>query len=258
MTSTSDRRERAARSGPGDRWFTTCIALVALALACFAFLPSLIEPSGRNVPLPMTPLVAVHTFVAAAWLTLFLVQTTLVATRRVALHRRLGLLGAMLGLTFVATSYFTVVEQARRGFDLSGDLLPLPLPADADVLGPTVGALFLVATFCILFGAALLYRSRPPVHKRLMLFAVIGGLTNTPLTHMIGHWQIPFDWGVLILVGGLIFLIALVGVHDRISEGRIHPVTCWVGSLVFVSQFVFFLVIMPSPAWQQFSMWLIR
>src|SRR5262245_3330595 len=46
--------------------------------------------SGR----PFTPLVGVHAALFTGWVTLFIVQTTLVARRRVKAHQRLGVAGA--------------------------------------------------------------------------------------------------------------------------------------------------------------------
>jgi hypothetical protein len=48
---------------------------------------------------------------------LFLTQATLIATARIAIHRRLGIIGGMLAGVFVVLGCFTVVEQARCGFD---------------------------------------------------------------------------------------------------------------------------------------------
>ena len=107
-----------------DRWFYISMALLMILLNVVAFGPSIIDPSGRNVPLPLTPLVTVHAIVAAAWLLVFLAQATLVATGRTTIHRCLGIVGAVLTAVFVVVGYFTLIEEARRGFDLSGDILP--------------------------------------------------------------------------------------------------------------------------------------
>jgi hypothetical protein len=56
----------------------------------------------------------------------------------------------------------------RRGFDLSGDLR-----IDHDPPYETVFALRNLLIFSVLVIAALAYRHRPEIHKRLMLFANI-------------------------------------------------------------------------------------
>ena len=73
-----------------DRWFYIGVALLMIVFNVAAFAPSIIDPSRRNAPLPLTPLVTAHAVVSAAWLVLFLTQATLVATRHIAAHRRVG------------------------------------------------------------------------------------------------------------------------------------------------------------------------
>jgi uncharacterized membrane protein YozB (DUF420 family) len=163
------------------------MALLMILFSAVAFGPSLIQPSSRNVPLPLTPLVTAHAIVSVGWLVLFLTQATLVATGRTDVHRRVGIVGAVLTMMFVVVGYFTLIEEARRGFDLSGDIIRRP--PGSGVSNPAVMALLWnFLTFRILAGAGLCYRHRPAVHKRLMLLAMLGGLTNTPVAHVVGHW----------------------------------------------------------------------
>ena len=75
------------------RFFTAmAVGILVLALAGFArtyFLrPVLAEPAPA---LPaLTPLIHLHSLLFTAWVVLFLVQVRLVAAKRIALHRRLG------------------------------------------------------------------------------------------------------------------------------------------------------------------------
>jgi hypothetical protein len=95
------------------RWFYINAELLMILLNVVAFAPGIIDLSRRNLPLPLTPLVTAHAILGAAWLVLFVAQVTLVATRRVALHRRAGIAGALVALAFVGVGSFTVIEQAR-------------------------------------------------------------------------------------------------------------------------------------------------
>lgn len=68
----------------------------------------------------------------------------------------------------VVVAPVAAIEEARRGFDLSGDILrrtPGPeVPNPALILG----LLWNLLTFGILAGVGLCYRQRPAVHKRLL------------------------------------------------------------------------------------------
>src|SRR5689334_8011847 len=79
-----------------ERWILLSVPLGMMVLFAVAFAPSFIDTSRRNTPLPLTALVAIHGLLGVGWLFLFLPQATLVATRRVAVHRRLGVFGAVL------------------------------------------------------------------------------------------------------------------------------------------------------------------
>jgi hypothetical protein len=132
-----------------SRWFYISIALLMILLNVVAFGPSIIDSSSRNVPLPFTPLVTAHVVVSVAWLLLFLTQATLVATARASLHRRLGAFGGVLMAAFVATGSYTIIAEARRGFDLSGDISRLPPQPGADTLAAEVSLLFFLLTFAV-------------------------------------------------------------------------------------------------------------
>ena len=157
-----------------DRWFYISVALLMIVFNVVAFAPSIIDPSRRNAPLPLTPLVTAHAIVSAAWLVLFLTQATLVATRYVSAHRRIGMFGVALTVLFILVGSFSVIGQARRGFDLSGDIDRLSQTPGVSRVAGTVGLLFLFLNFAIVVGAGLCYRHRPSVHKRLMLLALLG------------------------------------------------------------------------------------
>ena len=241
-----------------DHWFYIGVALMMILLNILAFAPSVIDPSRRNAPLSLTPLLLMHIVVSGGWLLLFLTQATLVATSRVATHRRVGLVGALLSGLVVVLGLLVVMEQARRGFDLSGDLGRLPLPSGVDVLSASVALLYFPVQFGILVGAALWFRNRPAVHKRLMLFTVLGGLTPTPVAHIIGHWIEPQPWVGFLFPLSNLFFVSLIAVHDRVTEGRVHPVTLWLGILVVVMERVVTLGVQRTEAWSSFARWLVQ
>jgi hypothetical protein len=249
---------RVEKSVQVDRWFFIVVAIAMILFNVFAFAPSLIDQSRRNVPLPLPLVVTLHAAVAAAWLVLFLTQATLAATSRIAVHRRLGVVGAVLSVAFVVLGYFTVIDGARRGFDLSGDIgRAAPPGATGDPLAVT-SLLLVFVQFAVLIGVALWYRDRPPVHRRLMLLALLGTLTATPVAHALGYWIGPRPIvGLISLVLGLFFL-SLSALHDKIAEGRIHPVSIWVPILLTVSGVLFNFAVLPTAWWRQFAERLIQ
>ena len=144
-------------------------------------------PSTRTVPLPLTPVVVLYATVSVAWLVLFVTQTALVASDRRGLHRRLGVVGAVLAAAFVVVGWVAAVEEARRGFDLSGDLVPRGTTVDPAASLVPLNAFVL---FALLVGLAIWLRRRAEVHKRLMVFAMVGPVAGAPIAHVVGHWPV--------------------------------------------------------------------
>jgi hypothetical protein len=240
------------------RWFCVGVALMMILLNIVAFAPALIDPSRRNAPLPLTPLLLLHAIVSGCWLLLFVAQTTLVATSRVATHRRVGVIGGVLSIVVVVLSVLVVIAQAKRGFDLSGDIGRLPLPTGVDVPSANVALLYFPLQFAILVGAALWYRRRPAIHRRLMLFAVLGGLTPTPVAHIMGHWIGPQPWADFLFPLSVLSFASLVAVHDWIIEGRVHAMTLWIGFALIVMERVLTLVVQRTETWRSFATWLVQ
>jgi threonine/homoserine/homoserine lactone efflux protein len=242
-----------------ERWFFISVAVGGMVLFVVAFAPSFIDPSRRNTPLPLTALVATHGLLGLGWLSLFLTQATLVATGRVAVHRRVGVFGAVLAAAFVLVGALTQIEQARRGFDLSGDLERATVSrTEPRAQIANIAPLIFFIVFAVLVTAALLNRHRPAVHKRLMLLAMLGGLTVTPVVHLLGHWPSLKPVAGLIILATLLVSLSLSAVHDYVTERRVHPVSVWVAGAVLVWFVVYSVVVVPTAWFRAFTAALIR
>src|SRR5262245_46821207 len=117
--------EPSAKSAAGsrrrvERWFYIGVGLFSILLSIVGFGPSIIDQSRRNGP--PSPLAMAHGLVAGAWFLLFLTQAILVATKRAAVHRRLGIVGPALAVALIVLGYLVIIQETRRGYDLSGDL----------------------------------------------------------------------------------------------------------------------------------------
>ena len=95
------------------RCYYTAVGGGAIGTAMAGFAPSLLDGSARLGP--VSPLVLLHALIATPLRLLFVLQGTLVATGRAAMHRRLGVAATGLAVLVILTGYSTVVEQTRRG-----------------------------------------------------------------------------------------------------------------------------------------------
>lgn len=240
-------------------------ATAFVIIVCIAgFGPSLIDQSRRTGP--PTAMMVAHGVITSVWLLLFLVQATLVAVRRTEAHRRLGVIGGIVGLAMIVIGVLALIEGARRGYDLSGDLgratIPpgSPRPMGEDAIAGTFGGFLGLFVFGALVTAGLWFRHRPDIHKRLMLLALLD-LTFVPLRHLsgylIGHWPAlygPLSIAVPITSGLLLFAPAI---HDKATLGRIHPVSLWMPLALLVGTGLGFGIVQPSAAWREVSLWLV-
>jgi hypothetical protein len=260
MATTSSQVPSASRTKKFvERWYFTSMAIVMLAVSIVGFMPSIAHPTGRRAPL--TLLAAAHGIVFFAWLLLFLVQSLLVATRRVGWHRRLGLASVFLLALIIPLSFTTTVEMARRGFDLSGDqhITPRPKPGKTLELDAATASVFNFVglfMFAMLAIAAICYRRRPEIHKRLMLFANFE-LMGPPITHFLGHFPPLVLNPATVLFATAVFLMAGVA-RDYLVNRRIHALTAWLAIGMFVSFPLEGAVIGPSAPWHHFVAWLAR
>jgi hypothetical protein len=147
------------------------------------------------------------------------------------------------------------VQHTRRGFDLSGDLMPSGTPASPDVALVPVQQVLL---FGVLVAGALWYRTRPAIHKRLMVLATLGVMTGAPIAHVVGHWSILQP--IAAPVAGTLAVVLLLpnAIYDRLTMGRFHPVSIWGAIFVFGFNVLSFAVVPSTSAWHDFAIWLVR
>jgi hypothetical protein len=227
------------------------MALATLATAFLGFGPAILDAGSRKAPLSLT--VGVHGVVFSAWLVLFLTQALLVHYRRIAWHRVLGTFGAGLAIAMLISGYLTTIEMVRRGYDLSGDLIG----ESGDPFMVMVFQLGDLLCFGVLVALGILFRHRSGAHKRLILLATVGGMMPAALSHVIGHSAFLSSFHpAIILIPWTPFLFA-GAVHDKISRGRMHPVSLWGALAVWLWSNIRAGGIGQSELWREFAGWLI-
>lgn len=236
---------------PPERHFYTGMALAMLMVAIVGFLPSILQPSGRRAPI--SPFIAVHGMLFFGWLLIFLIQSRLIATRRTAVHRQLGIAAGFVLAFMVPAGFAATIAMVRRGFDLSGDLTR----TTPDLLFESVfqfGDLLLFTTLAV---AGICFRRRPDVHKRLMLFANVS-LMPAPLAHLAGHIPRLLPHAVAVIQIPLaVFLIATLA-RDFWLAKKLRPLTATLAAVIFLSGPLWAILVGPSLAWHRAVAWLVR
>jgi hypothetical protein len=223
------------------------MAIVMALTVLIGFGPTYYMKAFNHTPLstlsggPMTLLVQTHGVLFTAWVLLFIVQTALVAQHKVAIHRRIGLAGALLAASMVVVGTLTALKMAARG----------AAPAGIDPLSFSMIPLSDMFFFAAFVAAALRMRAHREAHKRLMLLAyvsiIVAAVARLPGVLPLGP----------LAFFGFAFVFILIGIiYDIFTRHRVHPVYVWGGAVLFLSVPLRF-VISKTDAWKSFAQSLI-
>jgi len=222
-------------------YFAMCLAIAITVFAGFAktfFLRPYFHPE------PLVPLLILHGVIFTSWIVLLMVQTILIARRRVRLHRYLGVAGVVLAALVVLVGTTTAILRT----DLNG---PPGTPSPLTFLTIPLGDMLV---FGILAGCAFWFRQRPDIHKRLIILATIAVLpaavARLPLRFIFRINPLAFY-----AVTDLFMIPCLI--YDFATRGRPHRATVFGSLLLVVSQPLRF-VIGRTDAWLAFATWLVH
>lgn len=196
---------------------------MAIGLALF-ILFGFLQFSLRGIvdPIHAPFWVHLHGLAMLGWLGLLIVQPRLVARDNLALHRRIGRIGAGLAIVMVGLALFTglaaIATHRQPPFFSPPYFLMLNIVE--------------ASTFGAMVAWAVRRRGATDWHRRLMIGATIILLGPAlgrilPLPLMVGWSDLPMGIGQLVAV-------AIVARHDWRTLGRVHPAT-WATALVVVA-----------------------
>ena len=242
MTTAAVTPSRAVPVAASDRKFYSGIAILMAVIVFVGFAPTFYLRSYFGAPTTITgattlvPMTIVHALVFTSWVLLFVVQTSLVASRRVALHRRLGIAGVVLAALMAVVGLTTAFGAASRGSTAPG-FTPIEF---------LVVPFFDIVLFVGFITAAVLRRREKEAHKRLMLLAYVS-IIPAAVARIRG----------LMVLGPALFLLAfmlpLAGVvYDYRSRGRVASVYWW-GLAILLLSVPLRIAISSTPAWQSFA-----
>ena len=213
------RRPQAEKNvAPGNRprrserlYVGAAVAVAALVFAGFArsyylraFLPA------RD----LTPLIHLHGVLMTGWIVLFATQAFLIRKRRIDVHRRAGVLGAALVPAIVIVGSLTAAAAIQRRFPGIGLARFTRIFIEFDGLGLWLfGVLALIAILC---------RSRPDVHKRLMLSATVA-LLPPAVGRIAEHLHFVDSVSLLAAAVTTCTVILVCTAADTARRGSIHP-----------------------------------
>ncbi len=158
-----------AKPSPLARWFYPFAGVVMLICTVLGFQRFYFQGQsypGRPITPPIRPLIIVHGASMSLWILLGIIQPMLVASGKRKVHMALGRVGVAVAVSVLVLGIMVGVQSARV------------TPMEAKIMGfnpveflavPLISVIF----FAIFVAVAVWYRTRPHIHRAMMLSATM-------------------------------------------------------------------------------------
>lgn len=243
-TGTSPKRPRPfAPSHPWDRnFFLVYVAIIWVGIFA-GFVPEIIKHAKSGAP-PYPAIIHVHGVLFVSWLALLTAQVLLIRSRKLRLHKKLGMAAVVLAPLMVVIGIATGLTMHK---------LHLGTP-ESDTPFLSVQLLDMVG-FGALVAAGISARKSPSAHKRLMLLATLS-IADAGFARWLGS-DLHFGDGISFFYVELFLptaaLILGVGVYDFITRRRVHPAwvagAAWIFTEQLTASWLYF-----NPTWRALTL----
>jgi hypothetical protein len=230
------QRSRAFSEPKGllDRWFYFAMSMISAVVVVMGFGETVGDKLFHPAVAPPR-ILWVHGVVFSSWIVFFILQSALVRTRNVKLHRSIGWAGAGLAAAMVALGVATAIAMVRfETYRLHepGRYAFIAIP------------FFDVGVFGLCIALAVAWRKKPELHRRLVFFATCA-LLVAAFARM--------DHAILRVHSlqylGSDLLLALGAGRDLVVNRRVHRVYAIGLPAYFVAQLVIIYLWRIGPEW---------
>lgn len=221
-----------------ERNFYFMMSLLVAAVVVYGFSHT-IDQNLIHPKIPRPRLLYFHAAIFTGWLLFVILQSGLVRTHNVRIHRTIGWFGVGLGVLIPVVGVATAVTMARF------DMAQLQMNnADADMIIPMWDMVVFIATFV----PAIFLRKKPEFHRRLILIATCAltaaGWGRFP------EWLLP----PATFYAGVDMLILLGVLRDWLANRTVHPVYLYVLPVLIAGQtLVMYANVHKSVPWMKIA-----
>jgi hypothetical protein len=219
------------RSSFWSQYFYFFMSLLIAATVVYGFSHTIDHNLIHASPLPPFVLY-IHAIVFPAWVVFFIVQSALVRSHNVRVHRKLGWFGVGLAVAIVIVGSWTAISIVRFSIQQKD-----PFNSTAFLIVQVMD----LSSFAVPFALAIYWRKKPEFHRRLMLIAscaladaAFGRFPELPLVFS---------------PAGVDALICLGVVRDLIVERRIHKVYLYALPILIVCQIAAVETFLHASPW---------
>jgi len=209
-----------------DRFFLGMSGLLFLILL-IGFSRTLYLRLFFEVP-PIPAYLHVHGATVTAWFVWLIFQASLVNVNRVEVHRRIGMLGAVLGVALIPAGLMATLQFVPRLPDIGFSFEQAPW----FITWIAWANFHMLLGFAAFLATALMLRRKTDIHKRLMLLATIC-LMPPPLARIAQNLGYMLEQETIFVTTVWLLLVVPILVYDLATSRRIHSATA-IGGLCFL------------------------
>jgi hypothetical protein len=226
------QRRLTGRNGLVDKYFYFTMSLLVVTIVVSGFGHTVNDNLFRPaVPRPF--ILWIHAAAFSTWALFFVLQTALVRTHNVRVHRTLGWFGAALGVFMVPLGVTTAIIMKRF---------------EVHQLHDATAALFLsipftdITCFAIFLALAIYWRRKPELHRRFIFIA-----TAVLLAAAFGRF--PYLAAHSLFYLGVDAVILLGVVRDLLVNRRVHTIYRIALPALILVQATAVYLFLGAPAW---------
>ena len=221
------------RAVSGDQYFYFIMSLLITAIVIYGFSHT-INGNLFHPDLPRPWILWVHGGLFSGWLPFFILQSALIRTHNVRIHRTLGWFGAAMAVAIAVVGTTTAITMCvTKSATITR---PMPPRSSSSLFSTSL-------VFAIVFALAIYWRRKPEYHRRLMLIATC--LLTSAAFGRFPNPSFPDHW----FYAGVDLLIVIAILRDLIVS-RVHPVYLYALPALIVAQtFAMHLYITAAPGW---------
>lgn len=229
---TRPARHITGRNGLIDKYFYFAMSLLIIAIVVSGF-GQTVNANLLHPDVPRPGILWVHAATFSAWVLFFVLQSALVRTHNVRVHRTLGWFGVALGAFMVPLGLTTAYVMTRF------DVLQLHETWRATFPGIQLNDMLAFATFFLL---AVYWRRKPELHRRAIFLA-----TAVLLAAAFGRFSYIAHHSLFYV--GVDSVILLGAVRDLLVNRRVHTIYRVALPILIVTQTTAVYLFRVAPAW---------
>ena len=215
-----------------------CVAILGMLAVLVGFAKTFIAPVSTGCFIA-PGVVYIHGAFAFSWISLFVIQTSLISARKYRTHMAFGIAGILIAagtaITMLPVGMYAANKELKQG---------LGETAISGIVGVVTSAIMFLGIVI----AGVLNRHNPATHKRLMLLSTIVVLWPAwfRFRHYFPSVPRPDIWFAVVLADSLIVISC---VWDKLVNGEIHPVFKYVGAFIILEH-TFEVITFDSSSWR--------